>query len=123
MEKKDFNEAAILYNEDGFVILKGMIEKEIISQLLSEVEKVKVSPKLNHKRDLHYVNENEISSMHNIADYSEYYKNFIRNSKVSEFFKNVYGEAKDVIFNSSYFAKPKDLEFLQSPIKKMLFSV
>ena len=107
MEEKDFNEAALLYDENGFVVFKGMIEKEIISQLLSEVEKVKINPKLNHKRDLHYANKNEISSMHNIADYSEYYKNFIRKSKVSEFFKYVYGEAKDVIFNSSYFAKPK----------------
>ncbi|MDA7624759.1 phytanoyl-CoA dioxygenase family protein [bacterium] len=115
MENHDIFKYKSLYEKNGFVILKGVIEKKTISDLLVEVEKILVDPMLNRKRDLHYINEDEISSMHNIADYSDYYKSFIRASKVSDFFRAVYGEPKEINFNSSYFAKPRRVGILTKP--------
>lgn len=115
MEASDINNAKLIYNENGFVTLKGVIDKKTIADLLGEVEKLLVDPKLDKKRDLHYINEKEISSVHNIADYSEYYRSFIKTSKISEFFRTFYGEPKELIFNSSYFAKPKRVGISTKP--------
>ncbi len=113
--KCDIQKVKSLYEQNGFVVLKGIIDKKTIEDLLKEVEKVLVDPTLNKKRDLHYLNKGEISSMHNIADYSKYYRNFIRNSKVTDFFREIYGEPKEIIFNSSYFAKPRRIGISTKP--------
>ena len=94
------------YLENGFVILRNYIPVSDVDKLVIELERIKGLATLNKLRDLHLVN-NRVSSMHNLADYSDYYKFFIQNSPVQDFFNSVYGSSSSKIFNSSFFAKPK----------------
>ena len=94
------------YLENGFVILRNYIPVSDVDKLVIELERIKGLATLNKLRDLHLVN-NRVSSMHNLADYSDYYKFFIQNSPVQDFFNSVYESSSSKIFNSSFFAKPK----------------
>jgi ectoine hydroxylase-related dioxygenase (phytanoyl-CoA dioxygenase family) len=94
------------YLDNGFTILRNFISKSDIDKLIEEIERVRGLANLNKLRDLHVVN-GRVSSMHNLADYSDYYKFFIKNSPVQDFFQSVYGRSSSKIFNSSFFAKPR----------------
>lgn len=92
--------------DSGFAILRNFISKSEIDKLVEEVDRVKKLANLNKYRDYHLIN-GRISSMHNLAEYSDYYKFFIQNSPVQDFFQSVYGDSSAKIFNSSFFAKPR----------------
>ncbi len=115
MDSNSFDSIKSKYFEDGFVVIRNIIEKEVISNLLIEMQQALSNPNLNRNRDIHYLNGTEISSMHNLADYSTYFRGFIQSSKINDIFKWIYGESKDFIFNSSYFAKPKKIGIATKP--------
>jgi len=94
------------YLDNGFVILRSFIAKPEIDKLVAETERIRKLATLNKIRDYHLIN-GHLSSMHNLADYSDYYKFFIQNSPIQDFFNSVYGSSSSKIFNSSFFAKPK----------------
>ena len=73
------------YLDNGFTILRNFIVKSDIDKLVTEVERVRGLTNLNKLRDLHLV-DGRVSSMHNLADYSDYYKFFIQNSPIQDFF-------------------------------------
>jgi len=94
------------YLDNGFAIFRNFIFKSDIDKLVAEVERVRRLDNLNKQRDFHLV-DGRVSSMHNLADHSDYYKFFIQNSPVQNFFYSIYGSSSTKIFNSSFFAKPK----------------
>jgi len=106
MSKTNFLNEKNNYLDNGFVILRDFISKPEIDKLIEELERVKKLATLNKHRDFHLIN-GRVSSMHNLADYSDYYKFFIQNSPVQDFFNSVYGSSSSKIFNSSFFAKPR----------------
>jgi ectoine hydroxylase-related dioxygenase (phytanoyl-CoA dioxygenase family) len=96
----------IHYLDNGFAVLRNIIVKSDIDTLVAEAERVRGLANLNKLRDIHLVN-GRLSSMHNLADYSDFYKFFIQSSIIQDFFYSVYGSSSSKIFNSSFFAKPK----------------
>jgi hypothetical protein len=113
MSKTKFLNEKNIYLDNGFVILRSFIAKPEIDKLIEEVERVRKLSTLNNHRDLHLIN-GRVSSMHNLADYSDYYKFFIQNSPLQGFFNSVYGSSSSKIFNSSFFAKPKHTGYPKS---------
>jgi len=93
------------YLDNGFAILRNFISKSDIDKLVDEVERIRELTNINKLRDIHLIND-RVSSMHNLTNYSDYYKYFIHNSPVQDFFHSVYGRSSSKIFNSSFFAKP-----------------
>ncbi len=101
------------FHRDGFIVLKNFISKKLINDLKREtsnlVKKMEKKPfaKSRLNRDVHYLKNGQLSSVHNINNHIEYHKKFLRRTKIAKVFKQIYSEPSKKLFNSSYFVKPK----------------
>ena len=74
--------------DSGFAILRNFISKSEIDKLVEEVDRVKKLANLNKYRDYHLIN-GRISSMHNLAEYSDII-NFLFRTPLSKISFNLY---------------------------------
>jgi len=97
-----------IFNRDGFIVLKNFISKSLINNLEKNTKRIVRKNLIKNKlRDIHYLKNGELSSIHNINNYMSYHKKIDRHTKITKVFKKIFGEPSKQWFNASYFVKPK----------------
>jgi phytanoyl-CoA hydroxylase len=91
----------------GFIVLKESVPIDLINNIKKDLLNATKEKIFNSKKDLHYFDNGEISSAHNLINYVPSYVDLIRSEKISKFFKSIFINVSHTNLNSSYFAKPK----------------
>lgn len=109
LENSDnFDRALTIFKTYGFVILKKSIPHLLISNILSDLQKVIEKNKIsNTQRDIHFFKDGTVSSAHNLVNYIPNYLSLSNIPALNFFAEKLFGEISSKQFNSSYFAKPK----------------
>ena len=91
----------------GFIVLKDSVPIDLIENVKKDLLNATKEKVFNKQRDIHYFENGEISSAHNLINYVPSYFELIRSEKISNFFKSIFINMSHTNLNSSYFAKPK----------------
>jgi len=96
------------FNQQGFAVIRNFISRKLIDEIKNETNNL-IKKKLikNKRRDIHYLKNGQLSSVHNISNYAPKYKKFGTKTKLYKIFENIFGFPQKKWFNSSYFLKPK----------------
>jgi len=115
--KDDFiDKAAKIFNEFGFVVLKKSTQISNLASLKEDIDKAIKGKKIKESiRNIHYFENGEVSSAHNLSSYIPSYDNFRQTNFFKQFVEKAFGSVSNMDFNSSYFAKPKKIGIETKP--------
>lgn len=106
-DQEKFSASISEMDRNGFVVLKGVYSLDTLLEVKDDLYKFIASSELeNSTRDIHRLEDQSISSVHNIIEFLPSYKEIINNEETKSFAKACFGQLKDQHFNSSYFRKP-----------------
>ena len=97
------------FNQNGFVVIKNILKKNQINNLLHEIEKIKQKAlNTKNKRYFHLTSDKKINTIHNIQKFykSKILENLSKNKKIQKFLKLVLSRNLSVR-NLEFFLKPK----------------
>ena len=97
------------FNQNGFVVIKNILKKNQINNLLHEIEKIKQKAlNTKNKRYFHLTADKKINTIHNIQKFykSKILENLSKNKKIQKFLKLVLSRNLSVR-NLEFFLKPK----------------
>lgn len=94
-------------NSNGFVVLRGVYSTTTLNKVKDDLYKSLESIELETSaRDIHRLEDQSISSVHNILNFLPSYNDVINNEETLAFAKACFGAVKEENVNSSYFRKP-----------------
>lgn len=96
------------YEKNGFVIIKNLIDKNTIKDVLYEIEDLKIKVKsLKNKKYYHKTHRGKFNSIHNIQEFIKKGKiiNITRNSKLKRIVQTLL-KKKPKLRNIEFFLKP-----------------
>ena len=74
----------------GFIVLKDSVPVDLIENVKKDLLNATKEKIFNKQRDIHYFENGEISSAHNLINYVPSYFDLIRSEKISKFFRSIF---------------------------------
>lgn len=109
-------QAAKIFSENGFVVLRKAIPPVLIDQIHQDLQHAISSGLITNKvRDLHKFPDGSVSSAHNLLDYLPNYRRLIDLKVIQLMLTLTFGELSESRFNSSFFAKPRRIGLETKP--------
>jgi len=108
INQKEIKRIKKTFQNRGYVVLKNFMPKKLINEIKNDVQKLLKKRKIKNKlQDIHYLQNKQLSSVHNIDKYMPYHKKFLNSTKILKVFHGIFGSSEKEWFNSSYFSKPR----------------
>ncbi len=96
------------FNKNGFVVVKKVLKKSQIEDLLTDLELVKKKVVKKHNQFFHKTSDNKFNTIHNIQNFHKKGSiiNLSKNKKIQNICKSLIGK-KTKVRNIEFFLKPK----------------